>query len=72
MSQRRREQIDAAVSSYEARPNRGASKLTENQVRRIKQLLREGMSAQAVAVETNVSVWSIKRIKDYNAFPDVV
>lgn len=72
MSARRQEQIDAAVASFEARPNRGASKLTETQVRLIKQFIRQGLSSRAIADATSVSCWSINRIKNHGAFPDIL
>jgi DNA-binding NarL/FixJ family response regulator len=71
MSRRRREQIDAAADSYEARPNHGASKLTESQVRRVKQLIREGLSSRTIAAKTSISFWSINRIKNHGAFSDI-
>ncbi|HEX8652422.1 MAG TPA: hypothetical protein VF708_16525 [Pyrinomonadaceae bacterium] len=71
MSKRRQEQIDAAVASYEARPNRGASRLTEEQVRRIKHLIREKQTVRSIAAQCNVSVWSVMRIKNQGTFPDI-
>lgn len=71
MSVRRQAQIDAAVASYEARPNRGASKLTDDQVRRIKQLIRENLPIRSIATTCNVSTWSVNRIKNHGTFPDI-
>ncbi|MCA1593243.1 MAG: hypothetical protein LC754_11460 [Acidobacteria bacterium] len=72
MSTRRKEQIDVAVASYEARPNRGASKLTEHQVRQVKHLIQEHQTVRAIAEHCKVSVWSVMRIKNHGAFPDIV
>jgi hypothetical protein len=72
MSQRRQAQIDAAVISYEARPNHGASKLTNNQIRQVKHLLRKNSPIRSIAAICNVSVWTVMRIKNHNAFPDVI
>lgn len=71
MSRRRKGRIDAAVASYEARPNRGASKLTKEQVRRVKRLIREGLSCSGIAAKTTISYWSVNRIKNHGAFPDI-
>ena len=71
MSKRRQAQIDLAVASYEARPNRGASKLTEDQVRRVKQLIRENQTVRSIAAQCKVSTWSVMRIKNHGAFPDI-
>ena len=71
MSGRRREQIDAAVASYQARPNHGASKLTDGEIRQVKQLLRDQQTISVVAERSGVSRWSVMRIKNHNAFPDV-
>lgn len=72
MSQRRQEQIDVAVASYEKRPDRGPSKLTDEQVRQIKNLLREGCSPRAIALRVNTSYWSVNRIRNHGTFPDIV
>jgi hypothetical protein len=72
MSKRRQEQIDIAVASYEARPNYGASKLTEKQVRQVKCLIRDNQTVRSIAAKCKVSVWSVMRIKNHNAFPDIV
>ncbi|OLE53864.1 MAG: hypothetical protein AUG51_11300 [Acidobacteria bacterium 13_1_20CM_3_53_8] len=72
MSKRRQEQIDIAVASYEARPNRGASKLTENQVHQVKHLIWESRTVRSIAEECKVSVWSVMRIKNHGAFPDII
>lgn len=72
MGERRRSQIDAAVASYEERPNRGASKLTEEQVRRVRQLLRENKTVNSIAAACGVSTHSVLRIKNHGAFPDVI
>jgi hypothetical protein len=71
MSKRRQEQIDIAIASYEARPNRGASRLTEDQVRRVKHLIRENRAVHSIAAECQVSVWSVMRMKNHGAFPDI-
>lgn len=71
MSKRRQAQIDVAVASYEARPNHGASKLTDDQVRQVKRLIRENQTVRAIASECKVSVWSVMRIKNHGAFPDI-
>jgi hypothetical protein len=71
MSKRRQGQIDIAVASYEARPNHGASKLTNDQVRQVKLLIRENQTVRAIAAECKVSVWSVMRIKNHGAFPDI-
>lgn len=71
MSKRRQEQIDTAIASYEARPNHGASKLTEDQVRQVKHLIKENRTIRSIATECKVSVWSVMRIKNHGAFPDI-
>ena len=72
MSRRRRAQIDAAVQSHEARPNHGASKLTNEQIRQVKLMLRENRTVRSIADSCAVSIWSVLRIKNHGAFPDVV
>jgi hypothetical protein len=72
MSKRRQAQIDAAINSYEAHPNRGASKLTDEQVRQIKQLIRDERPMRSIAEECHVSIWSVNRIKNHGAFPDII
>ena len=72
MSKRRQEQIDVAVDSYEKRPIRGSSKLTIEQVREIKRLIIENQSFRIIAKKVHCSVWSVNRIKNHGAFPDVV
>ena len=71
MSQRRQQQIDAAVASYEARPNRGASKLTDEQVRSVKGMIKENRTIRFIAATCRVSTWSVLRIKNHGTFPDV-
>jgi hypothetical protein len=72
MSLRRRAQIDAAVRSDEARPNHGASKLTNEQIRQVKLLLRENRTVRSIAASCEVSIWCVLRIKNHGAFPDVI
>jgi hypothetical protein len=72
MSARRQTQIDIAVASFEARPNRGASKLTEHQIRSIKQRLLAKQPIRLIAKEIGASIWSINRIKNHGAFSDVM
>jgi DNA-binding NarL/FixJ family response regulator len=71
MSKRRQEQIDIAVASYEKRPDRGASKLTDDQVRQIKELIRKGHASRSIAERFNTSYSCINRIKNHGTFPDV-
>ena len=71
MSQLRQGQIDVAVASYESRPNRGASKLTNEQVRSVKRLIKEKRTIRFIAATCNVSTWSVLRIKNHDTFPDV-
>jgi DNA-binding NarL/FixJ family response regulator len=68
MSQRRQMQIDAAVASYERRPMRGSSKLTDEKIREIKRLIREGVSTRQIAASVPCSTWSVNRIKNHGAF----
>ncbi|MDT7541147.1 MAG: hypothetical protein QOE33_1051 [Acidobacteriota bacterium] len=72
MSTRRREQIDIAVASYEARPNHGASKVSEEQIRLVKQLLRDRQTIRTIASRCKVSIWCVMRIKNHDAFPDII
>jgi hypothetical protein len=49
MSQRRQEQIDTAIKSYHISPNRGASKLTIKQIRKVKKLLLQNNTCREIA-----------------------
>jgi hypothetical protein len=71
MSRRRQKQIDTAILSYQQRPNRGPSKLTEDQVRQIKRMLIEKKSLREIAKLAGCSKWSVSRIKNQGAFPDI-
>lgn len=71
MSKRRQAQIDKAVACYETRPNRGASRLTEGQVREIKRLLLEKITSRKIAESVGCSKFSVLRIKNHGAFSDI-
>ena len=72
MSKRRQEQIDIAVASYEKRRDRGPSKLTDDQVRQIRQLLRDGRNMRDLAIMFRTSYTCINRIKNNHTFTDLV
>jgi hypothetical protein len=47
---------------------RGSSKLTDEKIREIKRLIREGVSTRQIAASVPCSTWSVNRIKNHGAF----
>jgi hypothetical protein len=71
MSSRRQQQIDEAIRSYRTFPNRGSSNLTNDQIRQIKLLLLQNKRCRDIVKITKCSRFSIMRIKNHGAFPDI-